>query len=92
MVECRHFNLFFLCRGISNQGLKHEHGKRRLSRDLMVSKDVLSLKTREGRLFVVLVPCKSLLLSRYELIERLISYWWLLYSCKSFFLKEVRHG
>lgn len=34
-------------KGISSQGLKHEYGKRRLSRDLMVSKDMLSLKTRE---------------------------------------------
>ncbi|RMX61067.1 hypothetical protein pdam_00020654 [Pocillopora damicornis] len=34
-------------KGIENQGLKHEYGKRRLSRDLMVSKDMLSLKSRE---------------------------------------------
>ncbi|KAL9961295.1 hypothetical protein ACROYT_G030207 [Oculina patagonica] len=34
-------------KGISSQGLKHEYGKRRLSRDLMVSKDMLSLKSRE---------------------------------------------
>ena len=42
----------FFFRGISNQGLKHEYGKRRLSRDLMVSKDVLSLKTREGKFLI----------------------------------------
>ncbi|KAJ7382893.1 hypothetical protein OS493_031951 [Desmophyllum pertusum] len=34
-------------KGISSQGLKYEYGKRRLSRDLMVSKDMLSLKSRE---------------------------------------------
>lgn len=34
-------------KGIESQGLKHEYGKRRLSRDLMVSKDMLSLKSRE---------------------------------------------
>lgn len=52
MLKCQYFNLFR--RGISSQGLKHEYGKRRLSRDLMVSKDVLSLKTREGRFLEVL--------------------------------------
>lgn len=52
MVKCQYFNLFR--RGISSIGLKHEYGKRRLSRDLMVSKDVLSLKTREGRFREVL--------------------------------------
>ena len=41
--------LSIFCRGIESQGLKHECGKRRLSRDLMVSKDMLSLKSREGR-------------------------------------------
>ena len=41
--------LYIFCRGIESQGLKHEYGKRRLSRDLMVSKDMLSLKSREGR-------------------------------------------
>ena len=35
-------------RGISNQGLKHEYNKRRMSRDLITSKDMLSLKSREG--------------------------------------------
>ena len=65
-VKCRHFNLFR--RGISNQGLKHEYGKRRLSRDLMVSKDVLSLKTREGGFLDILILEKNLVLPRYKLI------------------------
>lgn len=34
-------------KGISNQGLKHEYNKRRMSRDLITSKDMLSLKSRE---------------------------------------------
>ena len=40
--------LVYFRRGISNQGLKHEYNKRRMSRDLITSKDMLSLKSREG--------------------------------------------
>ena len=42
--------LVYFRRGISNQGLKHEYNKRRMSRDLITSKDMLSLKSREGLL------------------------------------------
>jgi len=34
-------------KGLSGQGVKHEYNKRRMSRDLVVSKDMLSLKSRE---------------------------------------------
>lgn len=39
---------FFFSRSISGQGVKVEYNKRRMSRDLLVSKDMLSLKSREG--------------------------------------------
>ena len=41
------FSLF--SRSISGQGVKVEYNKRRMSRDLLVSKDMLSLKSREGK-------------------------------------------
>ena len=40
---------FFFSRSISGQGVKVEYNKRRMSRDLLVSKDMLSLKSREGK-------------------------------------------
>ena len=39
----------FFSRSISGQGVKVEYNKRRMSRDLLVSKDMLSLKSREGK-------------------------------------------
>ena len=39
----------FFPRSISGQGVKVEYNKRRMSRDLLVSKDMLSLKSREGK-------------------------------------------